>query len=58
MVGEIKKERYVYYHCTGYTDKCQGNPASCRRRYVREESLEKQFTMLLGRLQFDDEVLA
>ena len=36
VVGEIKKERYVYYHCTGYADKCQGSPASCRRRYVRE----------------------
>jgi site-specific DNA recombinase len=58
VVGEIKKERYVYYHCTGYADKCQGNPASCRRRYVREEVLEEQFTALLGRLQFDDEVLA
>ena len=31
VVGEIKKQRYVYYHCTGYADKCQGNPASCRR---------------------------
>jgi site-specific DNA recombinase len=58
VVGEIKKERYVYYHCTGYADKCRGNPASCRRRYVREELLEQQFTMLLGRLQFDDEILA
>ena len=57
VVGEIKKERYVYYHCTGYADKCQGNPASCRRKYVREEALEAQFTELLGRLQFDDEVL-
>ena len=57
VVGEIKKERYVYYHCTGYADKCQGNPASCRRKYVREEALEKQFTELLGRLKFDDEVL-
>ena len=57
VVGEIKKERYVYYHCTGYADKCQGNPASCRRRYVREEALEQQFTDLLGRLKFDDEVL-
>ena len=57
VVGEIKKERYVYYHCTGYADKCQGNPASCRRHYVREELLEKQFTELLGRLKFDDEVL-
>jgi site-specific DNA recombinase len=57
VVGEIKKQRYVYYHCTGYADKCQGNPASCRRTYVREEALEAQFTELLGRLHFDDEVL-
>src|SRR3954466_4535399 len=51
------KQRYVYYHCTGYADKCLGNPASCRRSYVREEALEVQFTELLGRLRFDDEVL-
>jgi hypothetical protein len=57
VVGEIKKQRYVYYHCTGYADKCQGNPASCRRKHVREESLEAQFSRLLGRLRFDDEVL-
>ena len=57
VVGEIKKQRYVYYHCTGYADRCQGNPASCRRKYVREEVLERQFTELLGRLKFDDEVL-
>src|ERR1700724_307637 len=57
VVGEIKKQRYVYYHCTGYADKCQGNPASCRRSYVRKEALEQQFTELLGRLKFDDEVL-
>ena len=57
VVGEIKKQRYVYYHCTGYADKCQGNPASCRRKYVREEALEAEFTKLLGRLKFDDEVL-
>jgi site-specific DNA recombinase len=57
VVGEIKKQRYVYYHCTGYADKCQGNPASCRRKYVREEALEARFTELLGRLRFDDEVL-
>jgi site-specific DNA recombinase len=58
VVGEVKKERYVYYHCTGYADKCLGNPASCRRKYVREETLEAQFSELLGRLCFDDEVLA
>jgi site-specific DNA recombinase len=57
VVGEIKKQRYVYYHCTGYADKCQGNPASCRRKYVRQEALEVQFTELLGRLKFGEEVL-
>jgi site-specific DNA recombinase len=57
VVGELKKHRYVYYHCTGYTDKCQGNPTYCRRKYVREEVLEQKFADLLGRLQFDDEVL-
>jgi site-specific DNA recombinase len=57
VVGEIKKQRYFYYHCTGYADKCQGNSASCRRKHVREEALEAQFTELLGRLRFDDEVL-
>ena len=36
VVCEIKKERYVYYHCTGHADKCQGNPATCRRKYVRD----------------------
>ena len=57
IVGEIKKERYVYYHCTGYADKCRGDPAACRRKHMREEALEQQFTNLLGRLHFDDDVL-
>jgi site-specific DNA recombinase len=58
VVGEIEKQRYVYCRRTRYADKCQGNPASCRRKHVREEALEAQFTELLGRLRFDDEVLA
>jgi site-specific DNA recombinase len=57
VVGEIKKQQYVYYHCTGYADKCRGEPSACRRKYVREEVLERQFTTLLGQLRFDDEVL-
>jgi len=50
IVGEIKKQRYIYYHCTGYKGKC-GEP------YVREEVLEEKFGALLGQLVFDDEVL-
>jgi hypothetical protein len=40
MVGEIKKGRYVYYHCTGYKGKCP-------EPYTREEVLEKNFTAVL-----------
>jgi site-specific DNA recombinase len=50
MVGEVKKQRYVYYHCTGYKGKCP-------EPYIREEVLEEQFAGLLGQLSFDDEVL-
>ncbi len=49
MVGEIKKQRYIYYHCTGYKGKCD-------EPYVREEVLEEKFGAALGRLAFDDEV--
>jgi DNA invertase Pin-like site-specific DNA recombinase len=50
LVGEIKRGRYVYYHCTGYKGKCP-------EPYVREEVLEQRFAALLGRLHFDEDVL-
>lgn len=51
IVGQIQKQRYVYYHCTGYRGQC-GEP------YVRQEVIEQKFSDVLGRLAFDDEVLA
>jgi hypothetical protein len=51
MVGEIKKGRYVYYHCTGHKGKCP-------ERYTREEVLEEAFAGLLKGLAFSSEVLA
>ena len=50
IVGEIKKRRYIYYHCTGHKGRCN-------EPYVREEIVEQQFTDLLGRLKFDDKAL-
>ena len=50
MVGEIKKSKYVYYHCTGYRGKCP-------EPYVREEEISKQFSQLLGQFRFDDAIL-
>jgi site-specific DNA recombinase len=51
MVGELKKKRYVYYHCTGYKGKCP-------ERYVRQEVIVEKFAAVLDRLAFDDEVQA
>lgn len=51
LVGELKKGRYVYYHCTGYKGKC-GEP------YVREEVIAEKFADVLGALHFGDDVLS
>jgi site-specific DNA recombinase len=50
LVGEIKKSRYVYYHCTGYKGKCP-------EPYTREEVLEEHFADLLKGLVLDDEIM-
>ncbi len=50
MVGEIKKGKYIYYHCTGFRGKC-GEP------YTHESTLDEQFGKLLQCLEFDAEVL-
>ncbi len=51
MVGEIKKGKYVYYHCTGYKGKCD-------EPYTRQEVLEEKFGEVLRGLTFDKEILA
>jgi hypothetical protein len=50
MVGELKKQRYVYDHCTGYK-------GACPEPYTREEILEERSGQLLQRLSFPKEVL-
>jgi len=50
LVGEIKKGRYVYYHCTGYKGKCP-------EPYVRQEVLEERFSEQMDRLSFDADFL-
>lgn len=40
LTAELKKEKYIYYHCTGY----KGN---CKQPYIRQEELEAQFELLL-----------
>ena len=50
FTAEIKKERYVYYHCTGAKGKCP-------EKYVREEEMARQFGEALRLIQMDKEVL-
>jgi len=50
LVGEIKKGRYVYYHCTGFKGKCP-------ERFTREEVLEECFTDILQGIALDEEVI-
>jgi site-specific DNA recombinase len=49
MVAEIKKQKYIYYHCTGFKGKCP-------ERYVRQEALDVHFQQVLARLRLDDEI--
>jgi site-specific DNA recombinase len=49
-VGEIKKGRYAYNHCSAYKGRCP-------EPYVREEVLEAKFTGLLRQLTFDAGVM-
>ena len=50
MVGEIKKNRYVYYRCSRNKGKCPGH-------YLREESLDVQIAASLEEIRIDDDVL-
>ena len=49
ITAEIKKERYIYYHCS--FDK-----GDCGASYVREEELERHFEGILKDLSFSPEV--
>jgi site-specific DNA recombinase len=51
FVAEIKKGRYVYYHCTGQRGKCE-EPST------REESLVDRFASCLRELSIPSEVIA
>jgi site-specific DNA recombinase len=50
LVGEMKKGRYVYYHCTGYRGKCP-------EPYTREEVLTSGFAGLLRELVIGPEII-
>jgi site-specific DNA recombinase len=50
MVAEIKKNRYVYYHCTK-------NRGKCLEKWVREEEVARQFGRTISDIKIEKEVL-
>lgn len=47
LVGDIKKQKYIYYRCSHGKQKCS-DP------YVRDEVLLEQFADMLGRIEMTD----
>ena len=50
LVGELKKGRYIYYHCTG-------NRGKCPEPYTRQEVLTTEFAGVLGDLVIPEPIL-
>jgi hypothetical protein len=50
LVGELKKSKYVYYHCTG-------NRGRCDEPYTRQEILAHEFTNVLQELVIPQPIL-
>ena len=50
LVGELKKQKYVYYHCSGHRGKCP-------EPYTREEAMQDQFAASLKELVIPPRVL-
>ena len=50
LVGELKKGRYIYYHCTG-------NRGNCTEPYTRQEILTREFASVVQELVIPQPIL-
>jgi site-specific DNA recombinase len=50
VTAEIKKSKYVYYHCTGYRGKCE-------LPYFREEEIANRLGEILKNIHIPDDIL-
>ncbi|HEY2172090.1 MAG TPA: zinc ribbon domain-containing protein [Candidatus Angelobacter sp.] len=50
IAAEIKKQKYIYYHCTGYKGKCE-------LPYMREEQVGERLGQVLKDIHIPDDVL-
>jgi DNA invertase Pin-like site-specific DNA recombinase len=49
LVGEIKKQKYIYYHCTG------NKGGECKKKYIREEIIDSAVMGILEQLYVSPE---
>ena len=49
LVGELKKGKYIYYHCTG------NKGGTCKKHYIREEMIENAFLEILDTIYVSPE---
>ncbi len=49
LTAEIKKEKYIYYHCSGY----KGN---CKQGTIRQEAIEARFESMLEDMYIPDDI--
>lgn len=49
LTAQIKKEKYIYYHCSGY----KGN---CRQPYLKQEVVEAEFEKLLESIYISEDM--
>lgn len=50
ITAEIKKHKYVYYHCTGGKGKCD-------QLYVREETLDEAFSIVVKEVKIESNIV-
>ena len=52
LVGELKKQKYIYYHCTG------NRGGDCKRKsYIREEKIEEKILEVFNSFKLSPETL-
>ena len=49
LTAEVKKEKYIYYHCTGY----KGN---CKQTYLRQETIDGIFEELCNQIEITEDI--
>lgn len=49
ITAELKKGKYIYYHCTGGKGKCEE-----KKNYIRQEELIKQFDEAVRKVDIDE----